>query len=146
MNELVKKYLDDLPEDRRAVVSTVRELVLKNLPAGYEETFAHGMLAYVIPLSRFPTTYNKEPLTYIALAAQKNYYSLYLMGTYSRSEGEAELRAAFEHAGKKLDMGKSCLRFKRLEDLPQDVISAEVASIPPERFIEFYRQSRGVTG
>jgi hypothetical protein len=79
----VDAYLAELPEDRRAVVSAVRDVVLRSLPAGYEESMAFGMIGYGVPLARYPDTYNGQPLSYAAIAAQKSYYALYLMGAYS---------------------------------------------------------------
>jgi uncharacterized protein YdhG (YjbR/CyaY superfamily) len=139
----VQEYLDELPEAQRAVVSRVRQLVLENLPAGYEESMSWGMIAYGIPLERYPNTYNKQPLAYIGLAAQKNHYALYLMGCYADSEHDQKLRAGFEQAGKKLDMGKSCLRFKRLDDLPFDVLAETIASLTPDEFIQLYERVKG---
>ncbi len=135
-------YLESLPEDQRAVVSAVRALILANLPAGYREAMNWGMLSYEIPLERYPHTYNGQPLGYVALAAQKRYYSLYLMGVYSTPDGEAGLRERFAQTGKKLDMGKSCVRFRKLEDLPLDVIAEVIASTPPEEWIARYEASR----
>jgi uncharacterized protein DUF1801 len=137
-----EEYLEELPADRRAVVSAVRDVVLRNLPAGYREAVSWGMLSYEIPLERYPDTYNKQPLAYAGLAAQKNYYALYLLGCYSDAQGEGWLRREFEQAGKKLDMGKSCIRFRKLDDLPLDVIGRAVASTPPEQMIELYEASR----
>lgn len=134
----VQEYLDELPEDRRAVVSAVRDVVLRNLPKGYRETMNWGMINYVIPLERFPDTYNGQPLGYIALAAQKNHYALYMMCFYGNTEQEAWLKEEFKKAGKKLDKGKSCLRFRKLEDLPLDVIGQAVARVTPEKYIAWY--------
>jgi hypothetical protein len=100
------------------------------------------MLTYVVPLSRYPTTYNKQPLAYVALAAQKHHYALYLSGVYGDPAQAAALREGFAGAGKKLDMGKSCVRFKRLDDLALDAVRAAVASTPPEAFIAQYEASR----
>jgi hypothetical protein len=138
----VQEYLDGLPDDRRAVVSAVRDVVVRNLPDGYEESVGFGMLTYNIPLERYPDTYNKQPLGYVALAAQKNYYSLYLTSSYMDAARTRSLADEFEKAGKKLDMGKSCVRFKKLDDLPLDVIGRAVASTPPEEFIAQYEASR----
>jgi uncharacterized protein YdhG (YjbR/CyaY superfamily) len=138
----VDEYLQELPEDRRAVVSAVRDVVLRNLPKGYEESMAFGMIGWGIPLERYPDTYNGQPLAYAALAAQKNYYALYLMSAYMSGEGERELREAFERAGKKLDMGKSCVRFKRIEDLPLDAIGDIIARVQPEQHISAYEAAR----
>lgn len=140
--QTVEGYLEELPEDRREVVSTVRQAVLKNLPAGYEESMNWGMICYGIPLERYPKTYNGQPLGYVALAAQKNHYALYLMGVYQDSDQESWLREEFRKAGKKLDMGKSCVRFKKLDDLPLDVIGKVIAGTPPEAFIAQYEASR----
>ncbi len=139
----VAAYLKELPADRRAVVSAVRDLVRKNLPQGYEELLGYGMIMYSVPLSRFPDTYNGHPLCYVALAAQKNYYTLHLMSVYGNAEHAAKFKAEYARAGKKLDMGKSCVRFKSLDDLPLDLIARTVATVPAERWIELYQASRG---
>ena len=138
----VQKYLDELPEDRRAVVEAVREMVLHNLPEGYRESFNWGMITYEVPLERYPNTYNGQPLGYLALAAQKNYYALYLNCVYQDPEQEARLRDGFKKAGKKLDLGKSCLRFKKLDDLPMNVLAELVAATPPDAFIAQYEAAR----
>lgn len=138
----VEEYLDELPEERREVVARVREVILRNLPRGYRETMNWGMVCYEVPLENYPDTYNGQPLGYAALAAQKNYVALHLMCAYQDSELEKKLREGFARAGKKLDMGKSCIRFKRLEDLPLEVIGEAVASTPPEKFIEQYEKGR----
>lgn len=137
-----EEYLAQLPADRREVVAALREVVLANLPDGYEESMTWGMLSYEIPLSRYPETYNKKPLAYAALAAQKNYFSLYLMSVYSDSEEETALQRDFEAAGKRLDMGKSCVRFKKLEDLPLDVIGRVIAATPVDAHIQRYEAAR----
>ncbi|WP_433270506.1 iron chaperone [Actinosynnema sp. CS-041913] len=129
----VEEYLAELPADRRAVVAAVRDVILANLPPGYDEGMAWGMITYSVPLSRSGKTYNGQPLAYVSLASQKNHLSLYLMGVYG--EHEQEFRAAFEATGRKLDMGKSCVRFKRLDDLPLDVIGREVARRPVDEFV-----------
>jgi hypothetical protein len=138
----VVEYLESLPAERRKVVSKVRETILKNLPEGYVESMNWGMISYEVPLSRYPDTYNSQPLGYAGLAAQKNHYSLYLMGVYQSEDLEARLREGFRQAGKKLDMGKSCVRFKKLEDLPLDVIAELIASTTPEVYIAYYEAVR----
>ncbi|HEX6372273.1 MAG TPA: DUF1801 domain-containing protein [Longimicrobium sp.] len=140
--ETVEQYLQELPEDRRAVVSAVRDQVVRNLPAGYREAMGFGMITWGIPLEDYPDTYNGQPLGYAALAAQKNYYALYVMTPYQDPAQEQWLRDEFAKAGKKLDMGKSCLRFKKLEDLPLDVIGKLIASTPPAEFIAQYEKAR----
>ncbi|MEW5927158.1 MAG: DUF1801 domain-containing protein [Gemmatimonadota bacterium] len=100
-----------------------------------------GMIVWEIPLERYPVTYNKQPLAYAALAAQKNYYALYL-SVYQDAEQEGAFREEFARAGKKLDMGRSCVRFRKLDDLPLDVIGRTVAATPPEELIRRYEESR----
>lgn len=140
----VAQYLQELPEERRAVVAAVRDVVLRSLPEGYEEGMAFGMIGYGVPLARYPDTYNRQPLQYAALAAQKNHFALYLMSAYAGDQEQA-LRDAFSAAGKKLDMGKSCVRFKRLDDLPLDVIGRVIAATPPDAFIAQYEAARAGT-
>jgi len=131
----VAEYLDELPEDRRAAIAMVRSVVKKNLPKGYKERMGYGMITYEIPLEQYPDTYNGQPLCYIGLASQKNHMALYLTNVYADPEQEQFLSDAFKKAGKKMDMGKSCLRFKKIEDLPLDAIGTIVASTPPEEMI-----------
>jgi len=138
----VAQYLDELPEDRRATIAAVRSVIRKNLPPGYEERVNYGMISYEIPLSRYSTTYNKQPLSYLALAAQKNYNAIYMMRVYGDTMQEKKLRNAFAKAGKKLDMGKSCIRFKSADDLPLDVIGELVASTPADAWIAIFEASR----
>jgi hypothetical protein len=139
------EYLESLPDDRRVALAAVRAVVRKNLPKGYAEFVSAGMLSYGIPLTKFAQTYNGQPLCYAALAAQKNYCSLYLMSVYGDKKSETRLRDGFKAAGKKLDMGKSCVRFSTADDLALDVIGELIAAIPPEKWIEFYQQSRKKT-
>ena len=141
----VAAYLKELPVERRAVVSAVRDVVRTHLPAGYEELMGYGMIMYSVPLARLPDTYNGHPLCYAALAAQKNYYALYLMTVYGRPDAEKKFRDGFKKAGKKLDMGKSCVRFKSIDDLPLDVIGETIASTPMEGYIAAYHASRQKT-
>jgi hypothetical protein len=142
----VKEYLEELPEERRAVVAAVRKVIVKNLPKGYRETMNWGMISYEIPLERYPDTYNSQPLSYAALAAQKNYYAVYLMALCRCVEKgvspESWLRDEFKKAGKKLDMGRSCVRFKKLEDLPLEVIGQVISSVTPDQFVAWYETTR----
>jgi hypothetical protein len=135
-------YLKELPEERRKVVSAVRDLVLRSLPEGYQERWNGGMFNYEVPLERYPNTYNGQPLSYVALAAQKNYFSLYLMCVYQDPGMERWLKEGFQKAGKKLDMGKSCLHFRSLDDLPLDLIAELIASVSPDQFIARYEAAR----
>jgi len=136
------EYLADLPAERREAIAAVRAVVRKHLPKGYSEFVSWGMLNYGIPLSRFAETGNGQPLCYAALAAQKNYCSLYLMSVYADEKHQALLREGFKAAGKKLDMGKSCVRFKSPDDLPLDVVGELIASVPADRWIEIFQRSR----
>ncbi|HYC59004.1 MAG TPA: DUF1801 domain-containing protein [Thermoanaerobaculia bacterium] len=141
----VEQYLAELPEERREVISAMRKLIRKHLPKGYSESIGFGMICYGIPLKQYPDTYNGEPLSYVALAAQKNYYALYVMGPYADPKQDAEFRAAFKAAGKKLDMGKSCVRFKSMDDLALDAVAKVIASTPPKQYIERYEAARAKT-
>ncbi len=133
-----EEYLQSLPEDRREVVSAVRDVIVRNLPDGYRETASGGMITYCVPLERFPNTYNKQPLGYVALASQKNHIALYMMGAYGDPAEAKRIEEGFARAGKKLDMGKSCIRFRKLDDLPLDVIGESVARMPPEDLIALH--------
>jgi len=128
-------YLASLTEDRREVIAAVRDLILHNLPEGYQETINWGMLSYEVPLETFPDTYNKKPLSYIGLAAQKNYNSLYLMSIYQNPADYQDLMTAFNEMGIKPDMGKSCIRFKRLHQLPLETISRLIAKTSVQEFV-----------
>ena len=138
----VEAYLEELPPERRATVEAVREVIRRNLPQGYEEGVEYGMIGYYVPLERYPKTYNKQPLGLAALAAQKNYFSLYLNSVYQEGEAAEWFKDAYRATGKKLDMGKSCVRFKRLEDLPLDVVAEAIRRTPVDEFIEQYESSR----
>ncbi|HSJ61477.1 MAG TPA: DUF1801 domain-containing protein [Jiangellaceae bacterium] len=138
----VQEYLDNLEPDRREVVSAVREVISAAMPDGYEEAIAYGMIGWSVPLERYPDTYNGQPLGYVALAAQKRYYSLYLNALYAGSVDETEFRRRWEDSGRKLDMGKSCLRFRKLEDLNLDLIAETVAGTPVDAYIARYEQAR----
>ena len=139
----VDQYLAELPADRRAVISAVRDVVNANLPAGYLEGMHYGMIGWYVPLEKFPDTYNGQPIGPAALAAQKNYNALYLQTVYGDRALEAWFKAAFKKAGKKLDMGKSCVRFKKLDDLPLDVIGQTIAKVPVDKLIARYASVKG---
>jgi hypothetical protein len=139
----VKEYLDELPAERRKAISAVRKTIRKHLPEGFKEGMQYGMIGYFIPLKRYPTTYNGQPLGIAALASQKNYMALYLMAVYGDPKLEKWFKSAFAKAGKKLDMGKSCVRFKSLDDLPLDVIGEVVSSVSVDDFIARYEAVKG---
>ena len=138
----VAAYLKELSAERRDVVRKVRDVVRKNLPKGYLEMMGYGMIMFSVPLEVLPDTYNGHPLCYVALAAQKNYYAIYLMCVYGTAERAKKFQEDYGKTGKRLDMGKSCVRFRKLEDLPLDLIGKTVASVPMEKYVAFYKKSR----
>lgn len=152
----VDAYLDSLPDERRAIIDALRGVILANLDSGYREAIQYGMIGYAVPHEVFPAGYHcdpKQPLPFAALASQKNYVSLYLMGLYlgdSCDEDTAEtawFRDAWTKSGKKkLDMGKSCVRIKKLEDVPLDVIGEAIRRMPAQLYIERYQQSLAAAG
>jgi hypothetical protein len=143
--QTVTEYLGELPPDRRDAISAVRKVILSNLPKGYEEGMQYGMIGYFIPLSTYPETYNGQALGIAALVSQKNYMSLYLMAVYGNPAIEEWFTRRFKESGKKLDMGKSCVRFKKLDDLPLDLIGETIAKVPVDEYIRYYEASRAQT-
>jgi hypothetical protein len=135
-------YLAALPDDRRAALATVRRVVLDHLPDGFEEVVQYGMISYVVPLDRYPDTYNGQPLAVASLANQKRHMALYLMGVYGDDGAAAWLRERWASTGKKLDLGKSCLRFRRLDDLALDVVGEAIARTSLDDFVAAYERSR----
>ena len=140
--ESPEELIAGLPPDRAEAISKVREVILANLPPGYVESMQYGMIGYSVPLERYPDTYNGQPLGYAALTNQKNHMSLYLMSVYGNRDEEAWFRQRYAQSGKKLDMGKACLRFKRLEDLPLELIGETIARTTVERYIAGYEAAR----
>jgi hypothetical protein len=150
----VPEYLDSLPDDRRRAVEAIRKEILANLDGDYEEGMQWGMIGYYVPHRLFPAGYHtdpRQPLPFASLASQKNHLSLYLSGLYCGcAEGKGGdtpdmrwFRQAWEKTGKKLDMGKSCVRFKRIEDVPLQVVGEAIRRIPAKRYIERYQQVLG---
>ena len=135
VNPAVANYLAELPPDRREAIEAVRAVILDNLPEGYEEALAYGMVVYQVPLADYPNTYNGQPMMYAALASQKRHMSIYLMAVYGDEGQRASFEAAYRATGKKLDMGKACVRFAKLGDLPLDVVGTEIAAVPPKLFL-----------
>jgi len=138
----VEGYLADLEPERRDIVRAVYDIVHAAMPVGYDEGVAWGMITWSVPLERFPETYNGQPLAYLSLAAQKRHYALYLMGPYIDGDREQDFRERWQAGGRTLDMGKSCLRFKRIEDLDLELVSEVVASMPVEDFLATYARVR----
>lgn len=135
-------YIAELPPDRAALVSHVRDLVNRALPDGYVERMNYGMIGWEVPLERYPDTYNGGPLAYVGLAAQKNHTALYLNCVYGSAERTRRLTEEYAAAGKTLDMGKSCIRFRRADQLAEDVLARAIAAVPVDDFIAEYEASR----
>lgn len=138
----VDQYLSELPDDRRQAVEAVRRTILENLPDGYEEMMNWGMITYQVPLETYPDTYNGKPLMYAALASQKNYVSVYLMGIYGDDDARQEFEAAYRATGKRYDVGKSCVRFRELDDLPLPLVGESIASLGVEEFVKGIKEVR----
>ena len=137
----VEAYMAELSPGRRAALEEVRGVILDNLPKGYEEGMQFGMIGYYVPHEVYPPGYHcdpKQPLPFAGLASQKNHMSLYFMCVYGNPEQEGWFRSAWAATGKKLDTGKSCVRFKKVADLPLEVIGETVRRVPVKKFIEFY--------
>jgi len=135
------EYLASLTAERREVVSAVRTVILEHLPEGYVETVNWGMLSFEIPLSRFAATRNKQPLSYMALAANKTGYSLHMMNCDAAPHLLDDVKAWHDKERKRFDMGKGCYRFRRLEDIPLHLIGAIVASTSVETMIATAQQA-----
>ena len=139
--QTVKDYLASLPEDRRQAMDEVRKVILKNLRKGFEEGMQYGMISFHVPFRLYPEGYHanpKQPLPFACLASQKNHMSLYLMCVYDDQPAAKEFREEWAKTGLKLDMGKSCIRFKSLDDLPLKLIGKVVRGITVEYWIEQY--------
>ena len=137
-------YLTSLPDDRRKTISSVRDVILENLPAGFQENMNWGMLSYEIPLETYPNTYNGQPLGTACLAAQKQYNAIYLSAVYQDANALQQLLDGYAKMGIKPDIGKSCIRFKRLEQLPLAVIGELISDVSVEGLIRIYEQARGI--
>ncbi len=134
----VEQYLAELPDDRRAAISVVRKVILKNLDKDYEEGMQYGMIGYYVPHRVYPGGYHcdpKQPLPFVCLASQKNYMSLYAMSLYGSGSEAPWFHSEWAKTGKKLDMGKSCIRFRKLEDLALDVIGEAIRRVPAKKYI-----------
>jgi hypothetical protein len=135
-------YLAALPEDRRTALTTLRTAIRTHLPAGYDEEMQFGGISYVVPLARLPDTYNGKPLAFLTIASQKNHMALYLMCTYGDATRHDAFVAAWTQTGKRLDMGKACVRFKKLDELALDVVCATISTISVDDYIATYRATR----
>ena len=137
----VEEYLTGLPDDRRAAISAVRAAIRAALSTGIVETMNWGMITYEIPLATYPDTYNGQPLMYAALASQKNHMAVYLQAVYGNEDLRTQFEDAYRASGKKLDMGKSCVRFKKLDDLPLDVVADAIAACSVTQYLTSYEQA-----
>jgi hypothetical protein len=138
----VKAYLAELPPDQRKTIAAARSLVRKHLPKGYKEVMQYGMICWIVPTSKLKETYNGYPLCYSALGAQKNFNTLYLMTAYGSKDQYGWLRNEFKKAGKRFDMGKSCLHFKSIDDLVPEAVGKVIGSVTPDKYVEIYHESR----
>ena len=139
----VKEYLDSLPEDRRKAIRKVRTAVNKGLPKGYKEGVQYGMIGWFVPHRIYPDGYHcdpKQPVPFASLASQKNHMALYLMCIYGDEKHRKWFEREWKKTGLKLDMGKSCVRFKKIEDLPLDLITEAVARVPVDAYLAEYEK------
>lgn len=141
----VKEYLAELPDDRRKAISAVRKEILKELPNGYEEAMNWGMISYQVPLETYPDAYNGQPLMYAALASQKNHMAVYLSGIYMSQDARMDFETKYKATGKRFDVGKSCVRFKKLDDLPLDLIGEAIGQMDVPEFVSQYEQARSAS-
>jgi hypothetical protein len=137
----VTEYLASLPEDRRKALQAIRKVIKKNLPKGYAEGIQYGMIGYFVPHSLYPDGYHcdpSQPLPYASLASQKNHMAVYMSCVYGDESHKDWFIKAWKATGNKLDMGKSCVRFKKLEDVPLEVIGESISRVPVKKFIAHY--------
>ncbi|MFC4817546.1 DUF1801 domain-containing protein [Flavobacterium sp. GCM10023249] len=138
----VSDYLDEIPEERKIGFNRLRDIILQNLPKGFEECMSYGMMGYSVPHSIYPNGYHcdpKVPLPFVGLASQKNFIAFYHMGIYADAELLSWFTSEFpKYSKKKLDMGKSCIRFKKPEDIPFELIGELMQKITVEEWINTY--------
>lgn len=133
--ENVADYLSEIAPDRRDALEVVRQAILDHLPEGYVETMNWGMICYEVPLEIEPDTYNGKPLMYAALASQKNHMAVYLSGVYGDPDLREQFEADYKATGKRMDIGKSCVRFRKLDDLPVELIGRAIAAFSVDDFV-----------
>jgi hypothetical protein len=137
----IEEYLESLPDDRRQAISAVREVINANLAPGFKEGMQYNMVGYYVPHTLYPAGYHcdkKQPLPFMGLGNQKGHMSLYMMFLYLDSPEDQAFREAYIATGKKLDMGASCVRFKKLEDLPLDVVAETIKVWTVEKYVDLY--------
>ncbi len=140
--ETVEEYLESLPDNRREAITKVRGVILKNLPKEMDEVMRWGMITYEVPLEITGETYNGKPLMYAALASQKNHMAIYLSGIYASEENTNWFEEEYLKTGKKMDKGKSCVRFKTLDNLPLDLIGKTIGKMTTKEFVDMYENAR----
>ncbi|MBT8324437.1 MAG: DUF1801 domain-containing protein [Winogradskyella sp.] len=135
-------YISQIPEDRKATLKKLRETINQNLPKGFEEGIQYGMIGYYVPHSKYPDGYHcnpKEPLPFMSIASQKNFVALYHSGLYANKTLYNWFVSEYpKHAKTKLDMGKSCVRFKKMDDIPYDLVGELCQKITADEYIEIY--------
>ncbi len=139
----VTEYLNQIPPERKPDIQKVRKAIKSALPSGYQELIQYGMITYAVPLKRYPAGYLEKsdtPVPFLSIASQKNHMAIYMMCVYGKEE--ENFRKRYRETGKKLDMGKCCIRFKKLEDLALDAVCAEVREWTVDRFLNKYEQGR----
>ena len=141
----VDQYINELPEERKKPMEEIRKVIRKNIPKGFQECMSYGMVGYVVPHSKYPDGYHcdpKLPLPFLAFASQKNFIAIYHMGIYADPKLLKWFTEAHAKASpKKLDMGKSCMRYKKPEDIPYALIGELVTKITPDDWIEMYERN-----
>lgn len=141
----IDDYLKNLPQDRLEVINKLRSIIKDNLPAGFEEAMSYGMIGYVVPHSLFPAGYHcdpKLPLPFVSIASQKNFVALYHMGIYANPDLLKWFTSEYpKHVKSKLDMGKSCVRFKKMDQIPYELIGELAKKMSPQQWIDLYQAS-----
>ncbi len=140
-----EEYISALPQDRKDAISKLRKIILKSLPKGFSETISYGMLGYVVPHSIYPDGYHcdpKLPLPFMSIASQKNFVGIYHMGIYTNKElYDWFVNEYSKHSSRKLDMGKSCIRLKKIEEIPYELIGELASKMTPNEWIKFYENA-----
>lgn len=140
----VEEYIDSLPDERKKAIIAIRREILNNLPKGFEETMQYGMISYVVPHKLYPAGYHTNPkdaLPFMSIASQKNHIAVYHMAVYGGALHDWFINAWTKATDKKLDMGKSCIRFRKAEDVPVKLIGELAAKMTPKQWVESYERS-----
>jgi len=138
------EYLETLPDDRAEIIATLRKEIKKNLPKGFEETMQYGMISYVVPHKLYPDGYHCKPtdaLPFMSIASQKNHIAVYHMAMYQGTLHDWFIKEWKKHSDKKLDLGKSCIRFKKADDIPVKLIGELASKMSPKQWIDVYEKT-----